>query len=231
MKKKKKIGVVGGIGPEASANLYLKMIHYMQNRYNAVKDSDYPPMAIENVSMEGFDETGIVDADLVRKQLIDACQNLERGGSELIIIACNTVHLFADDVVENINVPLLNIIEEAANAVHRANQKCVGLLCSESTNEYKLYSERYFGSTEVIYPTEAQQNKLNAVIEAVMAGRHGKHEIILLKEVMIDMVNKGAEGIVLGCTEIPLAINQSHTDIHVFDSLELIIRAATDFSV
>lgn len=231
-RRKKVIGVIGGIGPEASANLYLKMIHQMQERYNAYKDSDYPPMIIYNLSMEGFDETGIVDEKKVKEQLLNASKSLEAAGAEVIIIACNTVHLYASYIEDRINIPLLNIVSATIDAAKNEDMKKLGVLCSQSTNELNVYDNiADIKGINLIKPNELQQNELNRVIESVMAGKHGHHEIIVCKNIMRKMAENGAEGILLGCTEIPLAINQVHTDIKLFDSLELIIAGAIEFSL
>lgn len=229
--KKKVIGVIGGIGPEASANLYLKMIHYMQARYHAVQDADYPPMIIYNVPMEGFNENGIVDGDAVKRQLIETGQKLEKAGAEVLIIACNTVHVYYDELQAALSIPVFNIVEETGLAVQKAELETIGLLCSQSTNDLCLYNSKYLGNTKIMTCSQEEQNDVNKVIESVMAGKHGLSEIITLKNIIINMTNKGAKGVILGCTELPLAINQSHTDIMLFDSLNIIIKSAVDYSL
>ncbi len=109
--KHKTIGVLGGMGPEASANLYSKIIKYAQYKYNAVQDFDYPPIIIYSLPLFGFDETGIVDEKLVKQQLIDGVKKLESAGCDLIIIGCNTVHIFYDEMQAAIKIPILNIVE------------------------------------------------------------------------------------------------------------------------
>ena len=109
--RNKTIGVLGGMGPEASSTLYRKIIKYSQNEYNAIQDCDYPPIIINSLTLFGFDETGITDHELVKSQLIEGVQQLEKAGSDLIIIGCNTVHCYFDDMQNAVNVPIFNIIE------------------------------------------------------------------------------------------------------------------------
>ncbi len=231
-KRNKTIGILGGMGPEASANLYSKMIKYTQHKYGAVQDSDYPPIIIYSMPLLGFDETGIVDKDAVKRQLIEGVKKLENAGCGLIIIGCNTVHIFFDEMQEAVKIPVLNIVEETKKKVLDFGYKKVGLFASESTSKTKLYQKRFAESgIEVIPPNERQQEVLNKVIEHVMGGNQKTGDIIALKDIARDYIKQGAEAIVMGCTEIPLAINQTYTDIKLFDTIEIIVQSAVDFSL
>lgn len=229
--KHKTIGVLGGMGPEASSNLYSKIIKYAQHEYNAVQDFDYPPIIIYSLPLDGFNETGIVNEELVKTQLIEGVKKLESAGSDHIIIACNTVHHYFNEMQSAINIPIFNIIEETKKQVKKYEYKKVGLFASESTSKLQLYQNQFADSgIEVISPNNAQQKILNLVIEHVMGGNQKIHDIILLKDIARDYLKQGAQAIVMGCTEIPLAINQAHTDIKLFDTIEIIVQAAVDFS-
>lgn len=231
-KKNKTIGVLGGMGPEASSNLYSKIIKYSQQKYNAVQDFDYPPIIIYSLPLLGFDETGIVDEKLVKKQLIDGVKKLESAGCDLIIIGCNTVHTYFTEMQTEVKIPIFNIIDETKKRVLEFGYKKVGLFASESTNKLRLYQNRFADSNiEVISPNYEQQKILNKIIEHVMGGNQKTEDIIVLKDIARDYLKQGAEAIVMGCTEIPLAINQSHTDIKLFDTIEIIIQCAVDFSL
>jgi aspartate racemase len=232
MKTKKIIGVLGGMGPVSSANLYSKIIKYTQRRYNAVQDSDYPPIIIYSLPLSGFDETGIVDSELVKKQLVEGVKKLEFAKCDLVIIGCNTVHAFYDEMRSAVRIPVFNIIEETKKMVLQLGYKKVGLFASESTSKMGLYQKKFNASgIKVISPDKSQQKVLNSVIEHVMGGNQKLDDVISLKEIIENYVRQGAEAIVMGCTEIPLAINQSHTDIKLFDTTEIIVKSAVDFSL
>lgn len=228
----KTIGILGGMGPSASANLYDKMLEYTQREFGAVQDDEYPPIIIYSLPLVGFDEKGIVDAESVRKLLIHGVKKLEDAGCDLIIIACNTVHIFYDDMQMAVKIPIFNIVEETAKRVTNFHYKHVGLMCSESTTKAQLYEEAFdkYG-IKVIAPNQEQQEDLNRVIEHVMGGHQGLDDVLILKKIIRDYLHDGAEAIVIGCTEIPLAINQSHTDTHLFDSNRIIVECAVDFSM
>ena len=229
---KKTIGILGGMGPAASANLYQHLLEYAQQRYGAVQDNQYPPIIIYSLPLDGFDETGIVDSELVKQQLIAGVKKLEQAGCDLIIIGCNTVHCFYSAMQSAITVPILNIIEVTKAAVQQAGYQTVGLLASESTVKTKLYEKSFAASgIAVISPTPEQQLVLNQTIEHVMGGNQNLDDVVALKAVMSSYTQQGAQAIVMGCTEIPLAINQAQTDIKLFDSNALIVQAAVDFAL
>ncbi len=230
--KNKMIGVLGGMGPAASSNLYAKIIKYSQQKYGATQDSDYPPVIIYSLPLVGFDETGITDEVAVKSQLIAGIKKLEAAGCDLAIIGCNTVHAYFDEMQASVEIPIFNIIEETKKRIIKFGYRKVGIFASESTNRLGLYQKRFNDSgIEVISPDVDQQHILNNVIEHVMGGNQKTDDIIVLKDIARAYLKKGAEAIVMGCTEIPLAINQTHTDVKLFDTIEIIVECAVDFSL
>ncbi|MCR4334156.1 MAG: amino acid racemase [Patescibacteria group bacterium] len=230
--KNKTIGVLGGMGPGASANLYMEIIKYSQQKYGAIQDIDYPPVIIYSLPLEGFDEKGIANEKLVESQLIDGVKKLESAGCDLIIIGCNTVHILFNKMQKAVKIPILNIIEVTKNKVMKFGYKKIGLFASESTSNSGLYQNNFKkDGIQVISPNKDQQKILNRVIEHVMGGNQKADDIILLKDVARDYLKQGVEAIVMGCTEIPLAINQTHTDIKLFNTIEIIVQSAVDFSL
>ena len=217
------------MGPAASANIYSQIIEYAQHKYGAVQDEDFPPIIINSLTLKGFDETGIKDDKLVLKQLIKGVQTLEKAGCDIIIIGCNTVHTFFDEMQSSVQIPILNIVEETKNKLLTEKITKVGLLASESTYASKLYQAKFEDSKiPVITANSSQKKEISKVIERVMAGTQNNKDIIILKNIIADFVKQGVDGIVLGCTELPLAINQTNTDIKLFDAVETIVEKAVD---
>lgn len=231
-KNQKTIGILGGMGPIASVTLYYKIIKTAQEIYRAKQDTDFPPMFIYNLPLFGFDETGFVDSILVKNQLIAGVQKLENAGSDFIIIACNTVHYFYQDMQRAIKIPIINIINETAKTASEKNLKVIGLLSSESTNKLKIYQkalEDY--AIKILSVTDQQQKLLNEVILQVMSGVQNNTDKECLKAIIDDFYKQGAQGIILGCTELPLAICQDDVDIVLFDSTEIIVKSALQYAL
>lgn len=229
---KKTIGILGGMGPEASANLYQNIIKTAQDLYGSQQDEDFPAMIIYNLSMGGFDESGIVDKDFVLNHLREAVKKLEAAGVDIIIIACNTVHYFYTQLQEAIKIPILNLIEETGKRVQSHQHSKIGLLSSQSTNELGLYDKAFaqFG-IEVLKPSGEEQEIINQKILAVMEGKQAQADKTSVQEIIFRMKQEGAEAVVLGCTELPLIISQSDTTIAVYDSCQIIIEEVLEKAI
>ncbi|HUX36207.1 MAG TPA: amino acid racemase [Candidatus Paceibacterota bacterium] len=224
---KKTIGILGGMGPAASANLYLKIIKTAQKMYGAEQDTDFPPMFIYNLPLSGFDETGFAKPTLVREQLIDGVKKMEKTGSDFVIVACNTVHYFYDDMQKAVKIPIISIVEETAKAVSEDGSKIVGLLSSESTNKLGIYHKILDNhGIKTLSVGEEEQKSLNKIILHVMSGTQGSDDKKSINKIIADLRSRGAESAILGCTELPLAFGQEDTNIKLFDSTQIITDSA-----
>ena len=232
MKKNiKTIGILGGMGPLATANLFNKIIKISQEKYHATQDTDFPPMFVYSLPLVGFDETGLTDPNLVKDQLVAGVKKLELAGSDFIIIACNSVHYFIEDMRKSISIPIISMIQETAKQAKLLNYKRVGVICSESTSSLRVYEDELKNlSIDTVKLESSEQKTVNAIILKVMAGQNGEKEKNELRNIIENMIKKEAEGIILGCTEIPLAITQLDTSIKVFDSNQVIAEVALKFS-
>lgn len=225
--QKKTIGILGGMGPEASSYFYNLLIKLAHKKYKAVQDTDFPPVLIYNLPLFGFDETGIVDADLVQKQLVVGVQKLEDAGSDYIIIACNTVHTFYPTMQAAVKVPIINIVEETIDEVVRQGYTRVGIISSQSTKDLALYTNACLAKgLQPFSIDEKQQEKLNEIILHVMAGTQGPADTEILKGVIESLVSCGAQAVILGCTELPLAIEQSDVSTPIFNSNAIVLDRA-----
>ena len=232
MKKNKTIWILGWMWPWASAEMYMKIIRYCQHEYWAVQDDDYPQIIINSLTLDWFNETWIVDDELVKSQLIEWVKILEKSWSDLIIIACNTVHIFYKDIKESVNVPIFNIVEETKNELIKNSYKKVWILSSQSTRDFWLYRKLLEKNNICVVTTnKEQQNNANKVIENVMGWNQNQNDTIALKRIINNMVKEWADAIVLWCTELPLAINQIHTDHVLFDTMDILVKKSVDFSL
>lgn len=220
------------MGPLASANLYHKIVKIAQDEYHAEQDTDFPPMIIYNLPLFGFDETGFTNPALVKGQLIAGVKKLETAGSDFIIVACNTVHYFYQDMQDAVKIPIISIIEETAKATDKKGLKVIGLLSSESTNKLGIYQKALhdYGIT-TLSVTDQQQKLLNEVIFHVMSGKQDENDRKCLKVVIDDLYKQGAQGVILGCTELPLAICQNDVDISLIDSTNVIAKCALQYAL
>lgn len=233
MKKRfKTIGILGGIGPSASANMYVRIINYMQQNYDAWDDADFPKVMVYSTALSGFDENGIENPSLVAADLVRAVKKLEAMGSDLIVVACNTVHHFDKQMDAALAIPLIHMIGEACNEVKDQGIKKVGIVSSQSTRDLKLYSDRLKAiNIAPIVTTDDEQEVVNSVIQAVMAGKQDNSSKIQLNNVFERMQAAGAEAILLGCTEIPLAISQQDSTVNLIDANHVIVKQAVELAI
>lgn len=232
MKNKfKTIGILGGIGPSASASMYMRIIEYMQKNYGAWDDADFPKVMVYSTSLSGFNEYGIADKELVAADLVQAVKKLEDMGSELIIVACNTVHYFDKQMEAAVTVPLVHMISEACSEVKKAGYTKVGIACSQSTKDLGLYRDGLTAiGVEPLVTTDEEQRIINGAIKDVMSGQQDSHTKSELNKVFKRFKASGAEAILLGCTELPLAISEDDTDSKLVDANHVVIKQAIELA-
>lgn len=226
----KSIGILGGMGPLSSAQFHLRLIRHLHDHYHAVQDTDYPPIWHYSMPMEGFDETGVADGDKVQEQLTAGVRTLAAQGVAVIAIPCNSVHQFYAAMQNTVKVPILNIIEESVKRVEQAGYKRVGLLTSHSTRALGLYETALKKhGLQALGVTEDEQQQLDTVIKAVMSGKHGKADAAIVHSIATHLVEQGAECVLLGCTELPLAVANIQFSFPMFDSLQILAETTADF--
>lgn len=229
MKPQKIIGILGGAGPLATAKFFSDIIDICQTKYKAEQDTDFPNIYLYNMPMDGFDETGFADPKLVRNQLIHGVKTLESWGANFIVLPCNTIHYFIKEMRSSIHIPIISIIESTIETVETSGFNKIGILSSSSTRILKLYSDPFKDKKFNAYiPSEKEQEKVDSVVLKAMGGTQGIKEIKILEKIMRRMLSKGAQGIILGCTELPLAISQKDTKIKLFNTINILAEYAVD---
>ena len=220
------IGILGGMGPEATVDLFYKIIKFTP----AEKDQDHLRIIIDN-NPKIPDRTAAIlgKGEDPLPALRETAQNLEKAGADFIIIPCNTAHYFLPSIQESIKIPILNMIEETAKETQKKipSIKKVGLLASIGTYKTEIYSQHFKKfNIEVISPKEKDKEKVMKVIYAVKAGdlsEEVKKNIISIAQKLID---KGAEAIIAGCTEIPLILKEGDVSVPIIDPTQVLAKIA-----
>ncbi len=227
----KKIGIIGGLSAESSVEYYKILIKEHNQRVGGAAS----PLLI----IDSLDLGGVVSLmkegnwDGVFKIIHQSAINLEKAGAEVIIIATNTVHKIFDRVEEVINTPMISILDVTAKAAKTLKLQKVGLLGTVFTMQSDFYPKAFQKyNMEIIVPNQEDQEYVNKVIFDELTyhiltpeSKKGYLEVIeRLKEA-------GAEGVILGCTEIPLLIQQEDSSIPVFDTTTIHALAALDYSL
>src|SRR3989338_448888 len=227
MAKKKVIGILGGMGPAASAAFYHQIISICQQKYHAIQDTDYPEMIMYSMALDGFTEEGIDNEKKVLHQLLKGIHLLENAGCDFIVIPCNTVHYFITQMRSNIQIPIVSIIEETTKILTLNGITSIGLLCSKTTADKNVYSPLEKKDIVVHKITsEVEKKNITNLIEEVMKGKINQNT----KKAVIQSAQnfKDVQAIVLGCTELPLAITQKDINLPLYDSLHILAHAAVN---
>lgn len=213
---KKTIGILGGMGPVASADTYTELTKICQQKYNAIQDQDFPAVVLYSLPLDDFDHKGFDDNESQKqnivKQLTDALRKLESFGADLIIIDCNTVHYFFPELESSVTIPIINLIQLTMDKVLKYQYKKVGILCSQASKDFRLYTKPLEqAGVEVVNTSVVEQELINNAILAVMSGQVTSKHIANVNNLIENFISKGAQSVILGCTEISnLAKQLSH---------------------
>lgn len=231
MKPTKKIGILGGAGPGATAKFFTDIIEISQHKYKAEQDTDFPIVHLYNMPMDGFNETGFTDIEVVKNQLIEGVKTIEKWGSDFIVLPCNTIHYFINDMRSVVSIPIISIIESAVDEIKKNNFKKVGILSSSSTRDLGLYKNPLEKDGRlVVSVTDGEQKILDDIVLAVMSGTQSVKELSMMQEIINRMKNDGADVVILGCTELPLAISKKDSDIPLINTIAILAEKAVDQS-
>jgi aspartate racemase len=230
MKKiKRKIGIIGGVGPQATSVLYSEIMHFAQKKYKARDNDDYPYIVIESVPIPDFisDKKQINEAEHMLEKTV---KNLEKVGCERICIASNTVHLLLPKLQKVTKVPFISMIDLVARRCKKIGFKKVGIVASSMTIGMELYKEELekYG-IEIVRPNVKQREIIDKIIRYVLAGADNGRERKEYIGILHDLMDNGAEGIILGCTELPLAINYEALGNKVVNSMKVLAEGVVDY--
>ena len=229
MNHKKVIGILGGMGPVASAETYMQIVRICQRKYKAVEDHDFPEIFVYSLPLQGFDSIGFQSQDraLILEQLIVALKKLEASGVDLIIIDCNTVHYFYDDLQARVSPKILNLIQITTDYVAREGIETVGILCSNTSRRVGLYEERLEkAGIRHLRTTDEEQRVLDQAILAVMADKVSYEEHDGVSLIVDRLFHAGADAIILGCTELSYLLKERVDTSRYIDSQSLAIAQA-----
>jgi len=168
------------------------------------------------------------------KLMIDFARRLEDAGADFIVITTNTMHKMAEEVQGNIHIPLLHIADATAEKIIEKGVHTPGLLGTKFTMEEDFYKgrlrEKY--ELEVIVPTDTDRNTVDEIIyNELCVGIIKQASKEKFQEVIKGLVSNGADGVILGCTEIPLLISQEDVDVPLFDTTTIHSRAAVELAL
>ncbi|MFI5139497.1 MAG: aspartate/glutamate racemase family protein [Sphingobacteriales bacterium] len=228
---RKKIGIIGGLSPESTVSYYL----YITRKYvELFGNYSYPEIIIYSVNLENYHNWREENRwDKIALDLIATADKLKQAGADFGLIATNTMHKVFTEVQAQTALPLIHILKPTIDALKKAGIKKVGLLGTRFTMSETFYkNDLILNGLIPITSTDEQQKIIHQIIEQELVRGLLKEDSKRKYLAVIDyLIGKGAEGIILGCTEIPLLIQQNNCPVPVFDTAILHADASLQFAL
>jgi len=217
----KRIGILGGMTPESTITYYQHIVRSYQQRYGT---QAYPAIVIYSVSfqqIEDWMEAGEWEA--VGDVLADALRRLAAAGADFAVMASNTVHLLFDRLERESSIPLISIVDATGRAIEQAGVRTIGLLGTRFTMEKPFYADRLArrGIRTVVPDRDEREDIHRVIMHELSRGELRDDSRQRYLEIIANLVRRGAEAAVLGCTEIPLLVRPEHAAVPVFDTAVL----------
>ena len=229
--KKKLIGgVLGGMGPIATVDFMSRVI-----TLNPISnEEDHIHLIVDqNPHIPNRQIKSISQKELISSLLIESAQKLESIGANFIIMPCNTAHIFADDIKKVIGVPFISIVEETVGEILKLypKHKQIGLMATSACIESEIYQKALINKDKLaVCPDQKFQEQCMQAIFAIKDGEEINPMRNRMIEVAEHIIDKGAETIIAGCTEIPLIINSSDIEVPLISSTEILAIRTIEFA-
>ncbi|HWE13054.1 MAG TPA: aspartate/glutamate racemase family protein [Solirubrobacteraceae bacterium] len=228
----KRIGLLGGMSWESSAEYYRLVNEATRERLGGLHSADCVLRSVDFAEIEKMQRAG--SWARAGRRLADEARLLSAAGAELLVLCTNTMHKVADAITSNLDIPLIHIADATAEAVQAAGLTCVGLLATAYTMEQDFYvgrlRERH--GLGVVVPGERDRRLVHAIIyDELCRGVIKESSREAYRDVIGELVERGAEGILLGCTEIDLLIGPDDAEVPVFDTTRLHAERAVELAL
>ncbi|MED3692353.1 aspartate/glutamate racemase family protein [Peribacillus butanolivorans] len=217
----KTIGLIGGMSWESSLEYYRIINEEVKIKLGGLHSAKCILYSVDFEEIERYQAEG--DWESSGKLLGDVAQSLEKAGAEIIVICTNTMHKVIRYIEEKVSLPILHIADSTANQIQKSEISTVGLLGTKYTMEQDFYKTRIeFNGIKVLIPNDEDRKVINKVIyEELCLGEIQQSSRDYYKKVIKSLVDDGAEGIILGCTEIGLLVKPEDSEVPLFDTTEI----------
>jgi aspartate racemase len=227
----KTIGLIGGMSWESTVPYYAMINEAVRDRLGGLHSAKIALYSVEFAEVERMQHEGRWDD--AGALLADVARRLERAGADFLVLCTNTMHLVAPQIESAVSIPLLHIADPTAAAVKRAGISTIGVLATRFTMEKDFYRARLEATgLRVLTPGPDDRDLVHRVIyDELCLGRIEEASRSAYQDVIGRLVDAGAEGIILGCTEIGLLIKPGDAPVPLFDTTTLHARAAADLAL
>ena len=228
----KTIGLIGGMSWESSAVYYSLINKKVKEKLGGFHSAKSILLTVDFAEIQRLQH--IEDWESLDKIMVNSAKQLETAGADIVILCTNTMHLCSPAIVQNITIPFLHIAEATGLKISELGLKKVALLGTRFTMEkdfYKTFLIEQFG-VEVIIPSKTEREIIhNTIYSELVQGIIKNESREIFKQIIGDLEQQGAEGVILGCTEIPLLISNTDVNIPVFDTTAIHAEKAVEWAL
>lgn len=227
----KTIGLVGGTGWISSAEYYRIINEEINKRSGGLEFARCILYSINYGEIDIFNKQN--NKEGIYKLILEATLKLAGSGADFIILCANTLHQFVEKLEQEIDVPIIHIAEATADEIRRKKMSKVGLLGTKQTMEMDFYKSRLIEKEiDTVVPELSDRDFIEKTIsDELLRGIFSDESRYRFIEICLELKKRGAEGIVLGCTEIPLLLKQGDLNIPIINTLSVHAMAAVDFAL
>lgn len=225
----KTLGLIGGMSWESTVPYYRQINQQINQRLGGLHSARIILYSVDFQQIEALQRSG--DWQQAGQILAEAAQALQRAGVQGLVLCTNTMHKVADAILAATPLPFLHIADATAQQIKARGLRRIGLLGTRFTMEQDFYKDRLLAQDiEVLIPAEADRNLVHQVIyEELCLGQINPDSRLAYQQIIADLVAQGAEGVILGCTEIGLLLQPEDAAVPLFDTTAIHARAAADW--
>ena len=227
----KTIGMIGGTGWPSTLEYYRIINQETNRRLGGLNSAKIFLSSFNYAEIDALNKTE--DHAGVYKLVLDAAQRLKKSSVDFLILCANTLHQYADELEKETGLNIVHIADATAKEIKRKNLTMIGLLGTRFTMEMDFYTKRLSaaGIESLVPPKPEREFIHNAIMNELLKEEFKKETKEKFLNIISELEHSGAQGIVLGCTEIPLLITQKDSHLPVFNTLEIHAKAAVDFAL
>lgn len=226
----KKVGIVGGMGPESTVDYYQSVITKFQEKIGSKEE--LPEFFINSINMYKMFKL-LMNGQTVEliNYLTDAVRKLEIVGADFVVMSANTPHIVFEQIQQKVHLPMISIVEETFLKAQELGLEKIGLIGTKFTMENDFFKKPFItDNKEIIVPNELDQQYIHTKIveelEIGIVNNETKKEFL---NIINNMINRDhIQGVILGCTELPMLIKKQDTTIHLFNTTEIHVNKIVD---
>lgn len=223
----KSVGVIGGLGPETTAEFYLQVVFACQK----INKVERPNIVISSVPLLFEIERDLIATNTGAERYIPflnkEAQRLEESGVDFLVMPCNSLHVFIEEIRSSVNIPVLSIVEESIRYMKENQFNKVGLISTSATLANNVYETKLEeNKMHFVAPDELQRARMDQIIQRLIEGQHLNKDREEILSVVEDLITKNVDCVALACTDLQLLLPSSDK-VHIFDTMKVLAEATT----